>query len=79
MNTEEYIKMEAMEEGLAKGLKKGRREGRLEGKLEGKREATRSFVEYLLKDSDFPLEKIATSCKVSLDYVNNIKEKMIVL
>jgi flagellar biosynthesis/type III secretory pathway protein FliH len=73
MNTVEYLRMEGREEGLAEGLKKGLERG----KREGKKEATRTIVENLLRNSDYPIEKIASSCGVSIDFVNDIKKKIL--
>ncbi|MDO6430233.1 hypothetical protein Q4E93_06540 [Flavitalea sp. BT771] len=60
MNTVEYLKMEGKQEGFA----------------EGKKETTRVIVENLLRNSDYPVEKIAISCDVSIEFVNNIKRKL---
>jgi hypothetical protein len=60
MNTVEYLKMEGKQEGFA----------------EGKKETTRVIVENLLKNSDYPVEKIASSCDVSIEFVNNVKRGM---
>ena len=60
MNTVEYIKME----------------GREEGRAEGKEETTRFIIENLLRNSDYPVEKIASSCGVSIEFVHDVKRKM---
>jgi hypothetical protein len=44
-----------------------------EGRKEGAEEATYRFVENLLKDSGFPLEKIADMANVSLEKVKKIR------
>jgi predicted transposase YdaD len=60
MNTVEYLKAE------------GRQEGREEAKIE----SATTFVENLLKGSDFSVEKIAFLANVSIDFVNEIKSKL---
>jgi len=44
------------------------------GRAEGEELANRRFVEYLLTNTDFSLDKIASEANVSLDFVNRIKE-----
>lgn len=63
MNTVEYLRMER-EEGLAEGLARG------------KEETIRFIVENLLRNSDYPVEKIASSCGVSIEFVHDVKRKM---
>ena len=60
MNTVEYLKMEGREEGIA----------------EGKEEAATAFVENLLKEFDFAVEKIASLANVSAEFVNKVKNKL---
>jgi len=45
-------------------------------KMEGREEAAASFVENLLKGSDFAVEKIASLANVTVDFVNEIKNKL---
>ena len=45
-------------------------------KMEGREEATVSFVQNLLKQSDFAVEKIASLANVSVEFVNKIKSKL---
>ena len=45
-------------------------------KMEGREEATVSFVQNLLKQSDFAVEKIASLANVSGEFVNKIKSKL---
>jgi len=49
-------------------------EARKEGIEEGRTEERRHFVENLLKESDFSLEKIASLANVSVGYVKEIKK-----
>jgi hypothetical protein len=49
---------------------------RMEGREEGKEEAAASFVENLLKQTDFAIEKIADLTNVSVEFVNKIKIKL---
>ena len=55
-----------------------RQEAVAEGRREGVEEATRHFVENLLKDSSFPLEKIASLAEVSLEVVKEISVMSII-
>src|SRR5690242_11681720 len=45
-------------------------------RMEGREEATVSFVQNLLKQSDFAVEKIASLANVSVEFVNKIKSKL---
>jgi predicted transposase YdaD len=72
MNTVELLKMEGREEGIQIGLTKGKKEGRVEGKTE----AAEIFVENLLKQSDFALEKIAAVVGVTVDFVKQVKSRL---
>jgi hypothetical protein len=47
-----------------------------EGREEAKIESATTFVENLLKGSDFSVEKIAFLANVSIDFVNEIKSKL---
>jgi hypothetical protein len=49
-------------------------EGLEKGRMEERERIGRRFVEYLLANTDFSLEKIAFEAGVSLDFVNKIKE-----
>lgn len=69
MNTIEYIKMEGKEEGR----EEGREEGWEEGLKDGRRAATESFVENLIKDTDFTSERIAALTNTSVQFVEIVK------
>jgi len=43
---------------------------------EGKEEAATGFVENLLKESDFVVEKIASLANVSVEFVNKVKNRL---
>lgn len=45
-------------------------------KMEGREEAATTFVENLLKGSDFPVEKIASLANVSVEFVNKVKGQL---
>jgi hypothetical protein len=45
-------------------------------KMEGKEEAAVSFVQNLLRGSDFNVEKIASLANVSIEFVNEVKRKL---
>ena len=60
MDTVEYLKMEGREEGIAEGTEM----------------AATTFVENLLKGSDFAVEKIAPLANVSSEFVNKIKSQL---
>jgi predicted transposase YdaD len=64
MKTVELLKEEGREEGLE------------EGRVEGKTEAAETFVENLLKQSDFSLEKIAMVVGVEIDFVKQVKSRL---
>jgi len=49
---------------------------KMEGREEGREEATVSFVQNLLKQSDFAVDKIASLANVSVEFVNKIKSKL---
>jgi len=61
MGIDEYIKQEAREEAWA--------EARAEAILEERER----FVESLLNDSNFPVEKIASLANVTVEFVNKIR------
>jgi hypothetical protein len=44
-------------------------------KMEGKEEAATVFVENLLKGSDFTVEKIASLANVTVEFVNEVRNK----
>jgi hypothetical protein len=58
MGIDEYLKQVGKEEGLA----------------EGKENSSRLFVENLLKDATYPVEKIASLANVTLDFVKKIQK-----
>jgi hypothetical protein len=60
MGIDEYLKQVGKEEGLA----------------EGKENSSRLFVENLLKDGGFPIEKIASLANVTADFVKEIKKDL---
>jgi hypothetical protein len=60
MNTTEYLKAEGREEGIEVG----------------KEQAAAAFVENLLKGSDFTVDKIASLANVSVEFVNDVKNKL---
>jgi hypothetical protein len=47
-----------------------------EGLERGIERTTRKFVENLLKDSTFPVEKIASLTNVSVEFVTEVKEEL---
>ncbi|GGA99106.1 hypothetical protein [Puia dinghuensis] len=49
---------------------------KMEGRAEGKEETTRFIVENLLRNSDYPVEKIASACGVSIEFVHEVKRRM---
>jgi predicted transposase YdaD len=58
---------EALEVGLQKGLEQGR--------AEGKEKASTVFVQYLLANTEFSIEKIASLANVSVDFVEKVQER----
>jgi hypothetical protein len=62
MGIDEFLKQEGKEEGLAEGIEMGREN------------SSRLFVENLLKDGSFSVEKIASLANVTVDFVNKIKK-----
>ncbi len=60
----EIKKEEGIEEGLEKGIEKG---------IE---KTTRQFVENLLKDSTFPVEKIASLANTTAKFVRKVKKEL---
>jgi hypothetical protein len=65
--------------GIDEYLKQvGKEEGRAEGFAEGREDSSRLFVENLLKDSDFHEEKIASLANVTIDFVKEIKNNLMV-
>jgi hypothetical protein len=62
MGIDEYLKQVGKEEGLAEGMEKGREN------------SSRLFVENLLKDGSFPVDKIASFANVTVEFVNKIKK-----
>ena len=56
--------------------KEGREIGIAKGIAKGKEEATHLFVENLLRDSDFPLEKIASMTNVTISFVKKVKKTL---
>jgi hypothetical protein len=71
MNIDDYVKMISKDEGLEEGKREGRRKGRKEGVEKSKR----LFVENLLSNTDFTVEKIASLANVTVKFVNKIKEE----
>jgi predicted transposase/invertase (TIGR01784 family) len=67
MNIDDYVKMIAKEEELEEGLEKGR--------IEGEEKSKRIFVENLLSNTDFTVEKIASLADVTVEFVNQIKNE----
>ena len=49
---------------------------KMEGREEGREEANAIFVENLLKQTDFAVEKIASLTNVTVEFVNEIKNKL---
>ena len=49
---------------------------KMEGREEAIVETTTTFVENLLKGSDFAIEKIASLANVSVEFVNKVKSKL---
>jgi len=45
-------------------------------RMESREETSRLFVENLLKESEFSVEKIASLANVSVDFVNEVKNKL---
>ena len=74
MNTEEYLKMEAREEGLAEGREVGLAEGREAGLAEGRTEIQMNVVRNLLLSTDFSDPKIADIAGVSEQFVGEMRE-----
>jgi predicted transposase YdaD len=70
MGIDEFLKQMGKEEGLAEGLEKGIEQGF----EQGRENSCRLFVENLLKNSDFPEEKIASLANVTIDFVNDVKK-----
>lgn len=58
-----------------RGTKKGIEKGKLEGKLEEAAKKDYIFVSNLLGDTDFGDEKIANLAKVTLTFVQQVKEE----
>jgi hypothetical protein len=64
MGIDEYLKQGGKEEGLAEGLEQGREN------------SSRLFVENLLKDGSFSMDKIASFANVTVDFVKEIKKDL---
>lgn len=60
MSVDEFVK----QTGIEKGIEIGREN------------SSRLFVENLLKESSFPVEKIASLANVTVDFVNKIKNEL---
>ncbi len=65
MGIDEYVKMVAKEEGME--------EGREQGRVEGEERKSRFFVENLLSNTDFSVEKISSLAGVAVEFVMEIK------
>jgi hypothetical protein len=72
MGIDEYLKQVGKEEGLAEGLEKGLEQGM----EKGRENSSRLFVENLLKDGRFPIDKIASLANVTVDFVKKIKKDL---
>jgi hypothetical protein len=64
MNTVEYLKAEGREEGIEVGIDLG------------KEQATVAFVENLLKESGFTLDKIASLANVTVEFVQEARSRL---
>ena len=51
-------------------------EAREEGRAEGQEISSRLFVENLLKNTEFSLEKVASLANVSVDFVRTVKSTL---
>ncbi|MHA4810756.1 RpnC/YadD family protein [Flavitalea flava] len=69
MGIEEYLNQVSKEEGKAEGLAEGLAEGQAK---------TRLIIENLLKVSDFSTQKIASIACVTEDFVNKIRQEILV-
>jgi predicted transposase YdaD len=59
-----------------KGKLEGKQEGKLEGKLEGELAKTKKFVQNLLDDGSYTIEKICVLADVSEEFVLKVKAEM---
>ena len=54
----------------------GKEEGLEQGRKEAREDSSRLFVENLLKDGGFSVEKIASLTNATADFVNKIKNEL---
>jgi len=66
---------EALQEGLQKGMMEGLQKGLERGRAEERENASIVFVQNLLANTEFSIEKIASLANVSLGFVTKVKER----
>ena len=66
---------EALEVGLQKGMMEGLQKGLERGRAEERENTSTAFVQNLLANTEFSIEKIASLANVSVDFVKKVQER----